>query len=265
MTMQEPNNPPFADVDIPDTQVIDVAPPSPVFVDSTGRRRRLLRRVAYGFGALCMVYGGLISVSLAGGPVSSSVVLPLPIPGLADDSSDEKDIVLARPSPTPVPATTRPNAQPILEVFPRRGAGSSRTTEASAVTPLSSSASPKPSGSPSPKPTTKKPTPKPTTPKPAESGTTSPPVDPGPTETTTNPAPPPPAPPPPPANDGGSGGGGSSGGGGGSADTPVSVPEPPKPPADDPADADPAPATTSKPQPRPQPDPVPDPSGKATP
>src|SRR3954468_18980125 len=113
--MQEPNNPPFADVEIPDTQVIDVAPPSPVFVDSTGRRRRLLRRVAYGFGALCMVYGGLISVSLAGGPVSSSGVRPLP--GLADDSGDEEEVVLARPSPTPIPATTRTNTQPILEVF----------------------------------------------------------------------------------------------------------------------------------------------------
>ena len=118
MTLQEPQNPPIADVDMPDTEVIVVAHPSPVFVDSTGRRRRMLRRVAYGFGALCMVYGGLVSVSLAGGPVSSSAVLPLP--DLAD-GQDEEDLVVARPSPTPEPVVTATSAQPILEVLPRRG------------------------------------------------------------------------------------------------------------------------------------------------
>jgi hypothetical protein len=64
--------------------------PAPVFVDAEGRRARLLRRLAYAFGALVLVYGGLISVSLAGGPVRSSAVLPLPLledppsPGQAD-------------------------------------------------------------------------------------------------------------------------------------------------------------------------------------
>ena len=50
MTSQEPSNPISADAEILDTEVIVVAQPSPVFVDSTGRRRRVLRRVAYGFG-----------------------------------------------------------------------------------------------------------------------------------------------------------------------------------------------------------------------
>jgi hypothetical protein len=260
VTLQEPNNPPFADVDIPDTQVIDVAPPSPVFVDSTGRRRRLLRRIAYGFGALCMLYGGLISVSLAGGPVSSSAVLPLP--GLTDDD-DDKDVVLAKPSPTPAPTTTRPDGPHILEAFPRRNAPVTRTTEAGAVLPRSSSASARPSASPSPKPTTKKPTPKQTTPKPVESTTTTP-AGPGPVVTTTDPTPPPPvppaqpAPPLPPAQPPAGGSGGS----GGSDDGPVRPAEPPRPPAPDP---DPESATTPKPQPKPQPDPGPEPSGEATP
>ena len=74
--------------------MILVAQPAPVFVDSTGRRRRLLRRLAYGFGAFCMVYGGLISLSLAGGPVSPSAVLPFP--GLAEHGT-----------PTSCPSTRR--------------------------------------------------------------------------------------------------------------------------------------------------------------
>ncbi len=74
-----------------------VAQPAPVFVDSTGRRRRLLRRFAYGFTASCMVYGGLISLSLAGGPVSPSAVLPLP--GLVVDDEPPTGDLLPRPEP----------------------------------------------------------------------------------------------------------------------------------------------------------------------
>ncbi len=74
-----------------------VAQPAPVFVDSTGRRRRLLRRFAYGFTAFCMMYGGLISLSLAGGPVSPSAVLPLP--GLVDGGEPPTGNALPRPEP----------------------------------------------------------------------------------------------------------------------------------------------------------------------
>src|SRR5688500_18563203 len=107
---------------MPDTEVIVLAHPSPVFVDATGRRRRMLRKVAYGFGALCMIYGGLVSVSLAGGPVSSSAVLPLP--DRADN--DEERAVVARPRPTPTPVVTRPATQPVLEAFPTRVAPATR-------------------------------------------------------------------------------------------------------------------------------------------
>src|SRR4051794_2873 len=123
---------------MPDTEIIVVAHPSPVFVDSTGRRRRLLKRVAYGFGALCMVYGGLISVSLAGGPVSSSALLPLPRPVGGDD--EDEHLVMPRPSPPSEPPAPRPTGQPILEVFPRRGAPVTRTSTASPVAPRSAPA-----------------------------------------------------------------------------------------------------------------------------
>src|SRR4029453_7386366 len=72
-----------------------------------GPRRKLLRRVAYGFGALCMLYGGLVSVSLAGGPVSSSAVLPLPELG----PDDEDKAIAAAPPPAP-PLLPAPASQP---------------------------------------------------------------------------------------------------------------------------------------------------------
>jgi hypothetical protein len=106
VTKQEPENPNFADSGTLDTEVLSLPSAAPVFVDESGRRRKLLRRVAYGFGALCMAYGGLVSVSLAGGPVSSSVVLPLPELGDDDKAAD------AAPMP-PMPApTTPPTSQP---------------------------------------------------------------------------------------------------------------------------------------------------------
>jgi hypothetical protein len=114
VTSQEPENPQPADRDIPDTEVIVVSAPTPVFVDSTGRRRRRLQRLAYAFGAICVLYGGLISVSLAGGPVSSSAILPLP------DLPDHEDApVKAQPSPTPEPVvSTPPKTHLIIESLP---------------------------------------------------------------------------------------------------------------------------------------------------
>ena len=252
MTLQEPRNPPIAHVDIPDTEVIVVAHPSPVFVDSTGRRRRLLKRAAYGFGALCMVYGGLISVSLAGGPVSSSAVLPLP--ALADDG--EEDVVMARPSPTPEPPTAAPTRHPILEMFPRRAAPAARTTEAGMATLRSTSATPERSRTPSAGPTTK-PSTRPTAVKPIESATTQPstPESTPPTTETTTPVPP--VPPAVPTTSTGGGGGGATDEG---DDQPVDPPAT-EAPAEDPADTDPPPTatTTSKPEPEPEPRPEPEP------
>jgi hypothetical protein len=272
VTLQEPRNLPIADVDPPDTEEIVVAHPSPVFVDSTGRRRRMLRKVAYGFGALCMVYGGLISVSLAGGPVSSSAVLPLP--DLAD-GGDEEEVVVARPSPTPEPVTAR-TTQPILEAFPTRGAPVTRPHEARAVTPRTTAAVGRPTGTPKPS-TTKKPSASPSAPKPVESTTTKP--EPSQSPTTTDPTTP--ADPAPGGQGGGStggqggnsqsdsGGGQSSGGtggqgggstggqgggsstGGGSddgpaAEAPANDPVPPKPPA--PAKDEPAGGSQAEPR-----------------
>ncbi|HZN74558.1 MAG TPA: hypothetical protein VFC00_23055 [Micromonosporaceae bacterium] len=49
-----------------------------VFVDSTGRRRRRIRGIAYGVGGASLAYTVLLGVSLAGGPVSPYALLPFP-------------------------------------------------------------------------------------------------------------------------------------------------------------------------------------------
>jgi hypothetical protein len=149
VTSQEPYTQPLADPDLPDTEVILVEQPAPVFVDSTGRRRRLLRRFSYAFGAFCMVYGGLISVSLAGGPVSPNVVLPLP--GLIDGT--DSDWAEVRPTPTAAPTVTAPRAVLVNENLPRRAAtprhGGVAGTRSTVRPSRSTSPSRSPSASPS--------------------------------------------------------------------------------------------------------------------
>jgi hypothetical protein len=197
VTSQKPGTPHSVDSDSPDTEVIAVSSPASVFVDSTGRRRRLLRRVSYVFGGLCMVYGGLVSVSLAGGPVSSSAVLPLP--DLRHDDTEEA-AAGPRPAPIPVPsASSRPLESYVADVVPRRRATANVTRIA--PRPPAPRASVKPSTSPAP--SSAKPvesTTKPSTP--APSATTL--LPPLPTKT---PVVVPPAPPVPQSGTGGSGGG----------------------------------------------------------
>ncbi|BCJ43004.1 hypothetical protein GCM10010168_02550 [Actinoplanes ianthinogenes] len=204
MTTQEHHHPQTADQRIPDTEIIAVATPAPVFVDSTGRRSRLLRRIALAFGILVVSYGGLLGVSLAGGPVNSSAVLPLP--GL--DDGDEKTAVPPQPSPAPaVSSSSAPAHGPLIESVdqPRRAPARQTTTtvpKAATTTKPATTTTTKPPA----KAATTKPTPAPTTPKPTvtttkptESTTTTP--APGPTTTAAPqpPAPQPPAPQPPAA------------------------------------------------------------------
>ncbi len=209
MTSQEPQTPFSANVDeMHETEVIVVSTPAPVFVDSTGRRRRVLRRLAYGFGALCMLYGGLVSVSLAGGPVSSSAVLPLP------DLHDRADrpVAVDRPAPSTAPAVTpAPRSLFVTEALPGRPVSATSSIRPDGPRPPAATAKRRPSATPGPN----RPTPRPTvTTRPVESvktPTSSP--SPTPTATPDETAPVPPVDPPPPA--GGTGGGGSGGTGGG--------------------------------------------------
>jgi len=203
--MQEPRNQPSAELDGPDTHVM-IAPeqPSPVFVDSTGRRSRLLRRTAYGFVVVCMVYGGLVSVSLAGGPVSTNAILPL-----IADGGPESGTNLAQPTPIPAPATKSPSPTPkatVIDASTPRRFGPTRTLE-HAVAPKPPVTKPKKSTAP---PKTTPPTTKPTS-RPVESATTTPPASATPSTPATTPpttkAAPAPKPPAATTGTGGTGGG----------------------------------------------------------
>ncbi|GAB3908047.1 hypothetical protein GCM10029964_107190 [Kibdelosporangium lantanae] len=54
--------------------------PRPVFVDPTGRRRRVLRRVAFGLSALVACYAVVLLAATLGAPVPRYGFLPLPEP-----------------------------------------------------------------------------------------------------------------------------------------------------------------------------------------
>ncbi|MEU4562030.1 hypothetical protein AB0F72_26905 [Actinoplanes sp. NPDC023936] len=156
MTSQEPRTSQSADQDALDTEIIAVSAPAPVFVDTTGRRSRLLRGVALAFGVLVVAYGGLLSVSLAGGPVSSGAGLPLP--GLDDERvATGAATPQPRPSPTPQPSTaagpryTVESLQRRTGDTPRRSAGPSSSRPS--ATP-SASATSKPAGTRTPAPAT---------------------------------------------------------------------------------------------------------------
>ncbi|MEV4630447.1 hypothetical protein AB0J90_29705 [Micromonospora sp. NPDC049523] len=82
-----------------------VTEPPPVFVDTTGRRRRFVRYFAYGVGGLALTYTALVGVSLAGGPVNPGSVLPFA------ELVGRPQPPLPNPVPT-APADATPTAQP---------------------------------------------------------------------------------------------------------------------------------------------------------
>jgi len=235
VTLQQPENPPFIDGDNPVTEPISVASPAPVFVDTTGRRSRLLRRIAYGFGALVVLYGGLIVVSLVGGPVPSSAVLPLPGLEPAGDAGDQKP---AQPSPTPTPAHS---ATPVFvaDALPHRAATAATAARLESAKATSPAARPAAKPSPTRKPAATTGTPKvtPATSPPIESTTLPAPPATVPTTPATTPA----APSPPPVSTGGQGGG---------AESPTAAPKPTvETPITEPAKTDPAKAEPAKAEP----------------
>jgi hypothetical protein len=161
VTSQQPDHSPTDEAELPDTEVIAVSAPAPVFVDSTGRRGKMLRRLAYAFGVLVMLYGGLLSVSLAGGPVRSGAMLPLP--GL--DAERKSPTPAASPSPSPSPSRTASKSLYVANALPRR----TTTRHATSSRVESTAVPPKPAAKPTP---TKTPTPSPSTSHPVESTTT---------------------------------------------------------------------------------------------
>jgi len=113
-----------------------------IFVDPTGRRRRIARRGAVVIAALAVGYIGLLVSTVLGGP---SVHTPLiPFPKAARPES--------KPQPTVVPSDVANNAQPTATP-----SGSTTVTPSASQTPARTQ-SPVATLTPSPTPTTGKPT-----------------------------------------------------------------------------------------------------------
>ncbi len=124
---------------------VDGAPSAAVFVDASGRRRRLIRWLALCALALAGGYGVLIVISLLGGPVPPNALLP--VPGVAGAATPTG-------APGTTPATNGGSAG--ADGGPSSGAHGPRVrTSTSAAPPsptaaASSPASAAPSAAPSP-------------------------------------------------------------------------------------------------------------------
>jgi hypothetical protein len=69
---------------MPHIEIIADPDPAPVFVDATGRRGRRLRAVGYLTAGTASAYLAAIGISLAGGPVTPRMLLP--VPGVPDSA-----------------------------------------------------------------------------------------------------------------------------------------------------------------------------------
>jgi hypothetical protein len=148
----------------------------PVFVDTSGRRRRRVRLLCYAFGVVCLAYSGLVAVSLAVGPVAPEGnsafpaladgprhVSPRPTPSArptkaaiaAQPVTALEEPARTPPVPTPAPIlTTRPPTP-----TPSRAPSSSPPVSPSPTPSASESPTAQPSSSPTPSPTRSAPAP----------------------------------------------------------------------------------------------------------
>lgn len=68
----DPDEAPWAD------ELSEAEPAGPIFVDASGRRRKLARRASVAAVAVVAGYAGLLAVSFAGGPIPPNTLLPVP-------------------------------------------------------------------------------------------------------------------------------------------------------------------------------------------
>ncbi|QRP44321.1 hypothetical protein [Amycolatopsis sp. FDAARGOS 1241] len=64
-------------VDLVEDDAAESATEPPVFVDTTGRRRKIFRRVAIGGGVLTVGYVAVLVAALLGAPVPSPLLVPI--------------------------------------------------------------------------------------------------------------------------------------------------------------------------------------------
>jgi hypothetical protein len=136
---------PIAETDEPTLEnALVQAGEEPVFVDASGRRRTLLRRVGIGIGALAAAYMVLLVVSLAGGPRPPGVPLPEAIAGDPDQTQTEPDGMepgtpvtrSSEPTPGSSPTATAGRGQEGAPASPSAGSTPPSVTPDAAVPPV---------------------------------------------------------------------------------------------------------------------------------
>ncbi|MFF3558480.1 hypothetical protein ACFYXS_00305 [Streptomyces sp. NPDC002574] len=154
-----------AGIDDPETELISL--PGPVFVDSSGRRARVVRRAGWAIGAACSLYTAALVLSLSGAtPIAPKTLLPLPgVPSTAPDDAGssgtgEVDVPADQAAPPATAGLFRAGTDPAPS--PSGGARPHATTSPSPRTSPTGhagvSTSPKASTSPSPRTTRTAPT-----------------------------------------------------------------------------------------------------------
>ncbi|UMP03907.1 hypothetical protein [Amycolatopsis sp. EV170708-02-1] len=86
-------------------------PARPVFVDPSGRRRTVVRRIAIGACAVVVGYGILLTAALFGAPTLPSALIPAPAPAPSATTEPPPETTSAGPGPRP-PGPTRPIRPP---------------------------------------------------------------------------------------------------------------------------------------------------------
>ncbi|MDX6330873.1 MAG: hypothetical protein QOI83_3256, partial [Streptomycetaceae bacterium] len=96
----------------------ETAPESgPVFVDSTGRRAKILRRAGLAFAAACACYTGALALSLTGAtPIAPRTLLPLP--GVPASVPDAESAAGVADTAADVPVGAPAQGQSQLPFFP---------------------------------------------------------------------------------------------------------------------------------------------------
>ncbi|MEU4673389.1 hypothetical protein AB0F91_36905 [Amycolatopsis sp. NPDC023774] len=94
-------------VDLADDGAAAAATQPPVFVDATGRRRKIFRRVAISGGVLTIGYVAVLVAALLGAPVPSPLLIPL-----APLGPQPTDVATTPPDPPDQPTATDDNSAP---------------------------------------------------------------------------------------------------------------------------------------------------------
>lgn len=92
-----------------------------VFSDPSGRRRKRMQRIGYAVGGGCVVYMGLLGVSLTGGPIGPELLLPPGVPDKIERLLNPESAQAHRDDPSPVgnEQPSQPLAVPGYDSGPR--------------------------------------------------------------------------------------------------------------------------------------------------